>query len=513
MSVLKKIRSEKPIPFSRKIIRIIASALVFIMVAIIFITDKGLDVLYITHTAMQSLLASNEIEDALSDTTFNFFSLMDSIEREYELTVELYTENGDFVYSSSYKGEMSEPTYSKTSKTLPDSFRRDYAVIQDLWLGSGGSNAFNLCRDTMAQKPTEYLVGTWQTESGVTIKTFRVKSNVDASAKLAVVFVSFVTIIVSIFSFLAISVLIRRETKPLSEMSRITKNMSALDFSQKCEAGNVTEIAVLAESINEMSDSLEKSLDDLRQKNEKLQNDIEQEKTIDKLRQVFISGVSHEMKTPIAIIQGYSEGLKVFLKSDPETAEKYCDTIIDETERMNSLVMKLLDIIKYESGEYNLIYENFCIHDVVASWYDRNSEIFREKGITAINDIDKNFIGFGDPFILESVVNNYLSNALSHVENEMVIKASAQEIDSDRYRISIFNTGTPIAPKDIDQIWNSFYRADKAMSRAQGRFGLGLAIVAAIQKLHNQDYGVINHDDGVEFWFDIKKSINNGGSL
>ena len=88
----------------------------------------------------------------------------------------------------------------------------------------------------------------------------------------------------------------------------------------------------------------------------------------------------------------------------------------------------------------------------------------------------------------------------------MLIKASAEEIDNGCYRISIFNTGEQIASKDIDQIWNSFYRADKAMSRAQGRFGLGLAIVAAIQKLHEQEYGGINHDDGVEFWFDVKKN-------
>ena len=129
----------------------------------------------------------------------------------------------------------------------------------------------------------------------------------------------------------------------------------------------------------------------------------------------------------------------------------------------------------------------------------------KEKGITPINDVSEDMICFGDRFILSTVVNNYMSNAVSHVSGDMIIQASAKEISDDRYRISIFNTGTPIAEKDIDQIWNSFYRADKAMSRAQGRFGLGLAIVAAIQDLHEQDYGVINHENGVEFWFDVKK--------
>lgn len=503
MSANKKIKTKKMVPFSQKIIRIIALVLVFIMVAIIFVTDKGLDIVYLAQAAIESFFASYEIEAAYTDTTLDFFSEMDSIERDYAITVELYTQNGDFVYSSSYKGEMSAPPYNKSSVVLPDSEKKNYEMIQDL--GSAAGNTFNLSRDTQGTRNTEYLVGSWDTESGITIKIFSVKSTVDTNARLAVAFVSLVTVLVSIFGYIAISILIKRITKPLGEMSEITKNMSSLDFSQKCETSDVTEIALLADSINEMSDSLENSLDDLRQKNEKLQDDIEQEKTIDRLRQVFISGVSHELKTPIAIIQGYSEGLKVFLDSDPETAQKYCDTIIQETERMNNLVMKLLDIIKYESGEYKLLYEEFNIHEVIASWFERNIEFFREKGITALNEIDKNLTGFGDSFILSTVVNNYMSNAVSHVDGDMLIRVWSQEIDDERYRISIFNTGTPIAAKDIDQIWNSFYRADKAMSRAQGRFGLGLAIVAAIQKLHEQDYGVINHDNGVEFWFDVKK--------
>ena len=113
--------------------------------------------------------------------------------------------------------------------------------------------------------------------------------------------------------------------------------------------------------------------------------------------------------------------------------------------------------------------------------------------------------GEGDSIILASVINNYLSNAVSHVKAPNIIRVYAQETDT-AYRVCVFNTGLPIADKDIDKIWNSFYRADKSMSRSQGRFGLGLAIVASIQKLHGQGYGVKNQADGVHFWFDIKKA-------
>lgn len=499
----KKTANKAKRSLSQVLVGVITIIFVLMIAVIVFATSKGLDFVYLAYAAVESFFASYEIEAVCNDNTKDFFAEMDYFESEYSISVELYDSNENLVYSTAYKGEMSPPPYNNTTIVLPDSEKKDYEIEQDL--GEFNNNSFNLSRDTRSGRNSVYLVGEWLTESGIRIKIFRVKSTVDMNAKIAVAFISFLTVTVVLLALLVVMKLVRRITRPLGEMSEITKNMSALDFSQKCKPNNVAEISVLSDSINEMSDSLETALLDLQQKNKKLQDDIEQEKTIDRLRQVFISGISHELKTPIAIIQGYSEGLKVFLETDPETAVKYCDTIISETDRMNSLVMKLLDIIKYESGEYKLLYEEFDLNELIESWFERNAEILKEKGITAVNEIERGILCEGDCFILSTVVNNYLSNAVSHVADEMLIKASAREIDGGVYRISIFNTGTPIAAKDIDQIWNSFYRADKAMSRAQGRFGLGLAIVAAIQKLHEREYGVINHENGVEFWFDVKK--------
>lgn len=489
---------------SSKLIRMISLILVFVMTIIIFTTYTGLDYVYLAFSAVRAFSAEREIEDIYQSPNDNFILDMDTIEREYEVSIEIFTKDNEFVYSTSYKGDIALPPYSGSELILiPDSERKDYTEVMDL--GSTSDNSFRLSQDTSGSKNTVYLEGTWKTESGLTIKIYKVKTTVDLSTRIAVIFISVVAMIVLSIAFILITIYVHQVTKPLGEMSVITKNMSKLDFSKKCEPNNITELSILSDSINEMSDSLENALIDLRQKNKKLQDDIEQEKTIDSLRKVFISGVSHELKTPIAIIQGYSEGLKVFLETDPKMAEKYCDTIIGETERMNNLVMKLLEIIKYESGEYEILYENFNLRETIDSWFSRNSSLLKEKGITALNDIAPDFTAFGDTFIIPTVVNNYISNAVSHVSGQMIIRADAKEISNGRYRVSIFNTGDPIASKDIDHIWDSFYRADKAMSRSQGRFGLGLAIVAAIQNLHGQQYGVINHNDGVEFWFDVKK--------
>lgn len=490
---------------SRRLIRTMSFILVLVMAAVIFATYKGLDYVYLAFSAVRAFSAEREIEDLYNNEDKDFILSMDTIEREYEVSVEVFTGNDELVYSTSYKGEMSSPPYNRNYIILPSTEKKEYEDVMDL--GSTYNNSFRLAQDTSGARNVVYLEGTWYTESGLTIRIYKVKTTVDISTKITVIFISAIAMVVLSAALFVIATYVYKFTKPIGEMSVITKNMSRLDFSKKCEPNNITELSVLSDSINELSDSLETALVDLQEKNRKLQDDIEQEKTIDNLRKVFISGISHEMKTPIAIIQGYAEGLEVFLESDPQTAKKYCHTIISETERMNSLVMKLLEIIKYESGEYDVLYENFNLREVADSWFDRNSSLLKEKGITAINNIDKNFVAYGDTFIIPTVVNNYISNAVSHVNGDMLIKVDAKEISDDRYRVSVFNTGEPIAAKDIDHIWDSFYRADKAMSRSQGRFGLGLAIVAAIQNLHSQQYGVVNHDDGVEFWFDVKKYI------
>ena len=148
---------------------------------------------------------------------------------------------------------------------------------------------------------------------------------------------------------------------------------------------------------------------DLKAKNQKLQDDIEKEHTLDHLRQIFITGVSHELKTPIAIIQGYAEGLSVFIKEDPKMALEYADIIRSEAERMNDMIMKLLEIIKYDSGEYSPNREVFNVFELVEDWFVRSKAQLKEKSVTVVNAIPTDALGYGDVIILGSVVNNYLS--------------------------------------------------------------------------------------------------------
>ena len=243
MAYKKNIKNKKLVPLSKKIIRMIAIILTCIMVTIVFITEKSLDTLYLAQSAVQSFFSFYEIENAYSDPELDFFTEMDSIERNNIISVEIYSAHGDFVYSSSYKGEQSRPPYNQYSKKLPESIKKNYEVVQNL--GEVSSNTFNISRDTASSRNTEYLVGSWKTEAGLTIKIFSAKTVVDSNAKLAVAFVALVASLVSVIGYIVISIVIRRTMRPLADMSEVTKNMSALDFSEKCETGTTTLLVFL----------------------------------------------------------------------------------------------------------------------------------------------------------------------------------------------------------------------------------------------------------------------------
>ena len=172
---------------------------------------------------------------------------------------------------------------------------------------------------------------------------------------------------------------------------------------------------------------------------------------------------------------------------------------------MNQLIVKLLEFLHIGSGEYPLSVQRFFLDELLMSHLGSLETLYNDKGITLNADIGANLYAEGDPTLIKIVFNNYISNAISHADNEKEIHVSVNE-ENDEYIIRVFNTGEPISEADIANIWQSFYRADKSHSRAEGRFGLGLSIVASVQELHNRSYSVENKENGVEFTFSVKKA-------
>ena len=283
-------------------------------------------------------------------------------------------------------------------------------------------------------------------------------------------------------------------------MSEIANKIANLDFSAKCEINRGDEIGALAENINVVSDSLNTALSELREKNEKLMEDIEKERRIEQMRADFISAASHELKTPIAIIRGYAEGLKMNVGEENASASEYCDIIMRESDRMNVLVINMLEQSLYSSGVKQPDMTSFSVNGFIDDLLKSVTPIFEEKGVTARYIKSADSIAFADKSQMTTVLSNIILNACSHASGEKLIEITTEKPDN-KIKVSVFNTGSRVEDKDKEGIFTSFYRADKAHSRAEGRFGLGLSIVKSITENHNCECGFENKENGVTFWF------------
>ena len=317
-------------------------------------------------------------------------------------------------------------------------------------------------------------------------------------------FITYIGIVTLIIGIIAAFVLSSYISKPIKQLSNIAERMSELDFDIKYDGKDKGEIGLLGKSMNNMSQKLEENISQLKTANLELQRDIDKKEKLEKMRTDFLSNVSHELKTPIALIQGYAEGLKEGITDDPESMDFYCSDIMDEAAKMNNMVKRLLTLNQIEFGEDELVMERFDINELVKSVVNANELRATQKNLSITYDIlDTPLYVWADEYKVEEVVTNYLSNAINHCCNENIIKIKVGHIDKDNIRVSVFNTGNNIPEADIEHIWEKFYKVDKARTREYGGNGIGLSIVKAIVESMGKTCGVNNLSDGVEFWFDL----------
>lgn len=317
-------------------------------------------------------------------------------------------------------------------------------------------------------------------------------------------FITYIGIVTLIIGIIAAFVLSSYISKPIKQLSNIAERMSELDFDIRYDGKDKGEIGLLGKSMNNMSQKLEENISQLKTANLELQRDIDKKEKLEKMRTDFLSNVSHELKTPIALIQGYAEGLKEGITDDPESMDFYCSVIMDEAAKMNNMVKRLLTLNQIEFGEDELVMERFDINELVKSVVNANELRATQKNLSITYDIlDTPLYVWADEYKVEEVVTNYLSNAINHCCNENIIKIKVGHIDKDNVRVSVFNTGNNIPEADIEHIWEKFYKVDKARTREYGGNGIGLSIVKAIVESMGKTCGVNNLSDGVEFWFDL----------
>lgn len=363
---------------------------------------------------------------------------------------------------------------------------------------------YQLLQKTDTRLDSEYLVLVGVLENGDMVLMRTAVESIRESAAISNRFLLFAGAAAIVASILVAFFTTRHITKPLQQLTDISKRMVDLDFNAKYETdqSNSYEVEELGNHINRLSENLERTISELKTANVELQDDIEKKIQIDEMRKEFLSNVSHELKTPLALIQGYAEGLQECINDDAESREFYCEVIIDEADKMNRMVKKLLTLNQLEFGNDQVIMERFDMTELIRGVANSTRILMEQKGIRLELENSEEAWVWGDEFKVEEVITNYMSNAINHADGEKLIRVFYTRSE-DKLRVSVFNTGQPIPEEDIEKIWVKFYKVDKARTREYGGSGIGLSIVKAIMGSFHQRCGVINHEDGVEFWMEL----------
>lgn len=483
------------------IISILSVLTVFFTVFSIF-SNQLLFRVFVRETYKNLKDVATEVQDMTPGSAGYYFTVY-SLASEKNVTIEIVEGVNLLIYTTANSSSALDPgSFSGSSNT-----RSAYSQMKDSKRYSNTFGYENFEIKSRSGPGTDYFIYSSVDDADHTTYVFSPVADVENVVAVAgTVFWAF-TFILVIAMALVLTEITRRFTGPIVEMNKVTKQMAALNFEGKCKDYGRDEIGQLGESINTLSKSLDLTLEDLQVKNKQLEKDIELRMQLDNARRSFISNVSHELKTPIAIITGYAEGLCEGIITDPEMIKEYCSIINDEGQKMNSLVVELLELTKLESKSAPFVPEQFCIGIKIKALLNHLSLKFEQAKITVINSVPIDLMCYGQADKLEIVIKNYVTNAISHCGGDRIIKIDSTDMGS-KYRINVFNTGEIIGENDIDEIWDSFYRADKAHGRQENRFGLGLSIVKSIMQHHDAEFGVKNEENGVSFYFDVYKDIN-----
>lgn len=297
----------------------------------------------------------------------------------------------------------------------------------------------------------------------------------------------------------------KKVVSPIRSLAALSAKMSELDFEARYTGDSQDEVGILGHSMNTLSEKLKETIGELKTVNNELQRDIEEKIRIDETRKEFIANVSHELKTPIALIQGYAEGLTEGMAEDEDSRNYYCEVIMDEAGKMNKMVKQLLTLTALEFGNDLPVMEQFDLTSLIRGVLSSAGILLQQKDATVIFEQEEPVYVWADEFKIEEVITNYLNNAMNHLEGEKRIQIRLEQKGTD-VRVTVFNTGRHIPEEDLEYLWTKFYKVDKARTREYGGSGIGLSIVKAVMDAHSKECGVENVEDGVEFWFTLDSS-------
>lgn len=450
--------------------------------------------------------------DSIDLYTDNSLSEIKKLESEHDVFIEIYSRNEqtrEYTTTVYARYNYAVLTDNENHMILPDEpepivnyIKSQFELIREL---DDNSLAGISANTTTAEK--YFVLVSHSDDSNYRFVCATNYATIESQAQVISFSAFIITVIIFICVSIAIYFYITQITRPLNDIIQVTKimaeekNKSIRIPTRNNVIKTDTDDAIF--HINMLYESLMLTQERLLEKSEVLAVQLEEKEIEQKTRAEFIADTSHELKTPISIIQGYAEGIRYVL-DDRKAAEEYCDTIIEECARMTDLVVNMMSLSNIQHSD-NLNVSNFSLNDFLDERLKLHQKVFEKNGITASNLIKDKIFGFADTAKLQFVINNLLSNAISYIGGEdKRIDIRYEELEL-CYRIYVYNTGEHISPDALQKLWDSFYRQDAARLRSEGHFGLGLSIVKAVQDAHSQQCGVENTDGGVQFWFDVSK--------
>lgn len=471
-----------------------------------FINSTFLESYYVRNKQQALHSAYERINSASSDgnlTSDEFDIELQKICGKYNISMVVIDAEARAVkaYSNDYKvlvKRLLDNLFGSFGQAAPGSFaevQRDKSVIEV-------TEDYMINNTIDPRTKTEYLEMWGVLDNGTLFLLRTAKEGIRDSVAIANRFLAYVGVFAVVASGIIIWLVSRKITEPILELADISERMTHLDFDAKYTGRGQNEIGMLGEHINQLSEALERTVSELKTANNELKSDLARKTEMDEMRKEFLSNVSHELKTPIALIQGYAEGLQAGINDDEESRNFYCDVIIDEASKMNNMVKKLMTLNQLESGNDVVSMERFNITELVRSCVQSGEILAKQNGITVLMEESADIYAWADEFKTEEVFLNYFSNAVNHCPENGKIHVKLVQKEK-TVRISVFNTGLPIPEESIDHLWEKFYKVDKARTREYGGSGVGLSIVKAIMESMNQEYGVMNYENGVEFWFEL----------
>lgn len=273
-------------------------------------------------------------------------------------------------------------------------------------------------------------------------------------------------------------------TRRIKKIDESTQKIANNQFDIYLDERSQDELGTLSHSINVMSQKLKETI-------EELQYELEHVKKLESVRKEFIANFTHEIKTPLGIMNGYIELINEV--DDHQKKEEYLNAIVQEIQHVNQLVLAMLKLTRLESGKVELHKESIDLDDLVTSCLDNYAMLLKKKQIQVRIEGEAPIIE-ADPFEIQIVINNFLSNAIKHTPMQKMVRIIYQD-----NMIKIENEGQHISDQQKEMIWETYVSSDREGT------GLGLAICKSILELHGFEYGVENTDRGVCFYFVVKK--------